>query len=152
MLWLVGGIAVLCFAGLCVAGVAGYRLLATHLAEQRAARLADQAVADARIFHERQIAEQRLALDERDVAVRERTIAVQEQRAKTAMPVSIPPDLVRRIQSWQTPEAQEAERKVILDLFYDFEHEPDPWLEVRHHLPPEPQDERSTDGSEMFVA
>jgi hypothetical protein len=82
----------------------------------------------------------------RKLDLEERTVAVVEARAKGATPPAIiPPDLFRRITKWADPSAQEAERKILLDLYFQFQDQPDPWVEVRAHLPREPQDAMSSD-------
>lgn len=76
----------------------------------------------------------------------ERKIAVQENRQRSpAVPVSIPPDLYRRITRWGTSDAQNDERATLLDLYNEFRDSPDPWMEVRNHLPTEPEDRMSDD-------
>lgn len=82
------------------------------------------------------------ALRARKLDLEERQIAVQEQRAKSpAVPAAIPADLMRRVTRWGNADAQESERKVLLDLYNDYRDAPDPWVEVRSHLPAEPADD-----------
>lgn len=89
------------------------------------------------------------ALRARKLDIEERTVAIQEQRTKSpAVPAAIPPDLLRRITRWGDPSAQESERKILLDLYQEFRDLPDPWVEVRAHLAPEPADDLP---QEMFT-
>lgn len=82
------------------------------------------------------------ALRARKLDLEERQIALHEQKAKSpAVPAAIPADLMRRVTRWGNADAQEAERKVLLDLYNDFRDAPDPWVEVRSHLPAEPSDD-----------
>ncbi len=88
-------------------------------------------------------------LASRALDLSERKIALLEKTARgPAIPLSIPPDLYRRITKWGNAEAQESERKVLLDLYQEFQDAPDPWVEVRAHLSPEPLDELP---AEMFT-
>lgn len=89
------------------------------------------------------------ALRARKLDIEERQVAVLENKTKgVAVPASIPADLMRRVTRWGDPSAQDAERKVLLDLYNDFSSAADPWVEVRAHLPPEPRDEMPP---EMFT-
>lgn len=89
------------------------------------------------------------ALRTRALDIEERKVAIQENRGKSpAIPKAIPSDLYRRITKWDSPEAQDAERKILLDLYNEFHDTPDPWVEVRSHLPAEPSDEMP---QEMFT-
>ncbi len=88
------------------------------------------------------------ALVDRALGLAERKIKLLEQVAQgPAIPASIPPDLYRRITKWGNAEAAESERKILLDLYNEFRDAPDPWVEVRAHLPAEPKDELP---SELF--
>lgn len=81
------------------------------------------------------------ALRARKLDLEERAVAVQENRVKpVAIPTAIPSDLMRRVLQWTDPEAQEGARKILLDLYQSFHDAPDPWAEVRSHLPAEPSD------------
>ncbi len=81
------------------------------------------------------------ALISRALDLSERKITLLEKATRgPAIPLSIPPDLYRRITKWGNAEAQEAERKVLLDLYQEFQDAPDPWVEVRVHLSPEPNE------------
>ncbi len=89
-------------------------------------------------------------LASRALDLSERKIRVLEVHAQgPAIPKAIPPDLYRRITSWQDQEAQEAERKILLDLYQEFRDSPDPWVEVRAHLPKAPHDDDLP--TEMFT-
>lgn len=89
------------------------------------------------------------ALRARKLDLEERAVAVQENRVKpVAIPSSIPADLMRRVLRWGDPDAQEAERNVLLNLYASFPDAPDPWVEVRSHLPAEPRDDLP---AEIFV-
>lgn len=89
------------------------------------------------------------ALRTRALDIEERKVAIQENRGKNpTLPKAIPSDLYRRITKWDSPEAQDAERKILLDLYNEFQDAPDPWVEVRSHLPAEPSDELP---QEMFT-
>lgn len=82
----------------------------------------------------------------RKLDLEERAIAVTEQRAKApAVPSSIPADLMRRVTRWTEKDAQDSERKILLDLYNDFADAPDAWAEVRAHLPAEPDDRMPTE-------
>jgi hypothetical protein len=86
------------------------------------------------------------ALESRKLDLKERALVVEEQRLKSPnLPTTIPPDLVRRIFRWESPDAQDAERKILLDLYYEFRDCPDPWVEVRGHLVGAPDDEMPDD-------
>ncbi len=72
----------------------------------------------------------------------ERRLILMENATRSASPPrGLPPDLYRRITKWGNADAQEAERKVLLDLYFEFADAADPWVEVRAHLPPEPSDD-----------
>lgn len=86
-----------------------------------------------------------LALCQRYLDLEERRIATQELKTRSpAAPASIPPDLYRRITAWGDEDSQSNERKILLDLYEQFRDAPDPWSEVRSHLPKAP-DERLPD-------
>lgn len=89
------------------------------------------------------------ALRARKLDLEERAVAVQEHRVKpVSVPSSIPADLMRRVLRWADADAQQNERKILLDLYAEFSEAPDPWVEVRTHLPAEPRDELP---QEMFT-
>lgn len=93
--------------------------------------------------------DRQVELATRELDLEERKVATQEQRQRSpAVPKAIPSDLYRRITKWDSPDAQDAERKVLLDLYNEFHDAPDPWVEVRAHLPQEPSDELP---AEMFT-
>ncbi len=82
----------------------------------------------------------------RGLDIAERKVKVLELHTQgPAIPTSIPPDLYRRITKWMDQDAQESERKILLDLYNEFRDAPDPWVEVRSHLPKEPSDEWPTE-------
>lgn len=71
----------------------------------------------------------------------DRRQAVVEQRARSLVPPSIPPELQRRIMKWTDPSAQESERAAILGLYEEFRDKENPWTEVKRHLAPEPRED-----------
>lgn len=78
--------------------------------------------------------DRQIALASRSIAVEERQVALEESKAKgPTLPPPMPPDLVRRVTRWQDKDAQDNERKVLLDLFA----ETDSWDGVRALLPKE---------------
>lgn len=104
--------------------------------------LVPAAVLGAGVYVASRIASSALALVARKLDLDERTVAMQEQRTRSVRtPSAMPSDLVRRITKWHDEQAQAMERKVILDLYAEFQESPDPWLEVRNHLPAEPRDD-----------
>lgn len=84
-------------------------------------------------------------LRSRKLDLEERSVAIQEQKAKGApVPASIPPDLYRRIMNWGETLAQESERKIILDLYAEvadqYDSEDQRWAQVRSLLPKPPSE------------
>lgn len=78
-----------------------------------------------------------LPLVSRKLDLDERQIVLQEKRVQgPPVPASMPPDLVRRVMRWQDKDAQDAERKNLLDLFA----ETGSWDNVRAVLPKELDD------------
>ncbi len=110
-------------------------------ATRRAWELANRTLDDesASAYAERTLESRKLDLEERRLGLLER------QARGPATPQGIPSDLFRRIMKWGNQDAQEAERKVVLDLYQEFQDAPDPWAEVRAHLPIEPTDTVSDD-------
>lgn len=78
--------------------------------------------------------DRRIAVDERRVALEEATEA---RRSKSATPPVIPPDLHRRIMSWQDEAAQNDERAMLFSLYDELGD----WDQVRAALPPAPRDD-----------
>ncbi len=131
---------------LAVGGRAAFVLLRDIIIDRRIAQVLDRTLRrDAlNVAQERRYAER--VLRSRALDLKERELKTQESRQRSpAVPTSIPSDLYRRITKWESPDAQDAERKVLLDLYSEFRDAPDPWVEVRAHLSPEPSDQLSDD-------
>lgn len=89
--------------------------------------------------------DRQLELASRGLAVEERKVAVEESRSKgPPTPKPMPPDLRRRVESWQDPDARDQERKVLLDLYAEHND----WDAVRRFLPT-PPDERVSDTPDL---
>jgi hypothetical protein len=91
------------------------------------------------------VSQQWVALHSRRLDLEERVIVLQEVKSRPQRSPSIPPDLLRRVTRWVDPDAQDAERKAILDLYAEFADDSDPWVKVRQNLSAEPRDDTSSD-------
>ena len=71
----------------------------------------------------------------REVAVRERTITLEEQKitrlAQGMKSDPMPPELVERVMTWEDDWAQDQERARIMDLYGIYQN----WDDVQKHLP-----------------
>ncbi len=131
---------------LVLGGRAAFVLLRTLQGDALVTKARELSLAERRLEEETARTYAERELESRKLDLKERALVAQEQRQKSAAPpTSIPPDLVRRIMRWESPDAQDGERKVLLDLYYEFRDCADPWVEVRAHLAPEPNDEPSED-------
>jgi hypothetical protein len=91
------------------------------------------------------VSQQWVALQSRRLDLDERVIVLQETKSRPQRSPSIPPDLLRRVTRWVDPDAQDAERKAILDLYAEFADDADPWVKVRQNLSAEPRDDIPSD-------
>jgi hypothetical protein len=82
--------------------------------------------------------DKQIELASRGVAVEERKVTIEESKSKgPVIPASMPPDLMRRVMAWQDIDARDQERKILLDLFAEYQD----WDRVRAALPKAPTDE-----------
>jgi hypothetical protein len=82
--------------------------------------------------------DRQIEIASRLASIEERKVAIEESKVKgPAIPASMPPDLMRRVNAWQDIDARDQERKILLDLFAEYQD----WDKVRAALPKAPTDE-----------